>query len=70
MVIACRANEEHDWAGALIGAEGLGCSRHFSCTISTDGQGNLLTTDQRGKPRPDTEDTGGSDMGAYERQKD
>jgi hypothetical protein len=36
----------------------------------TDSLGHLLTTDQRGKPRPDTEDTGGCDMGAYERQSD
>ena len=37
----------------------------------TDGQGNLLKTDQRGKPRPDKEDHGiGCDMGAYERQSD
>ena len=36
----------------------------------TDGQGNLLTTDQRGMPRPDKEDSGGCDMGAYERQSD
>jgi len=36
----------------------------------TDGKGHLLKTDQRGKPRPDKEDTGGCDMGAYERQKD
>ncbi len=36
----------------------------------TDGLGHLLTTDQRGKPRPDPEDTGGCDMGAYERQSD
>lgn len=36
----------------------------------TDGQGHLLTTDQRGMPRPDTEDSGGCDMGAYERQSD
>jgi hypothetical protein len=35
----------------------------------TDGNGHLLKTDQRGKPRPDKEDTGGCDMGAYERQK-
>lgn len=34
----------------------------------TDGQGHLLKTDQRGKPRPDAEDTGGCDMGAYESQ--
>ena len=36
----------------------------------TDGKGNLLKTDQRGKPRPDKEDSGGCDMGAYERQSD
>jgi hypothetical protein len=36
----------------------------------TDGQGHLLTTDQRGKPRPDKEDSSGCDMGAYERQLD
>jgi predicted outer membrane repeat protein len=35
-----------------------------------DSQGHLLKTDQRGAPRPDKEDTGGCDMGAYERQKD
>jgi hypothetical protein len=35
-----------------------------------DSQGHLLTTDQRGMPRPDKEDTGGCDMGAYERQTD
>jgi len=34
----------------------------------TDGNGHLLTTDQRGMPRPDSEDTGGCDMGAYESQ--
>ena len=36
----------------------------------TDGQGHLLTTDQRGQPRPDKEDTGKCDRGAYERQSD
>jgi len=36
----------------------------------TDGQGHLLKTDQRGKPRPDPEDAHGCDMGAYERQSD
>jgi hypothetical protein len=36
----------------------------------SDGLGHLLKTDQRGKPRPDTEDTSGCDMGAYERQSD
>jgi hypothetical protein len=36
-----------------------------------DSNGNLLKTDQRGMPRPDTEDLGvGCDMGAYERQSD
>jgi len=34
----------------------------------TDGLGHLLKTDQRGKPRPDAEDTAGCDMGAYEYQ--
>jgi len=34
----------------------------------TDGQGHLLKTDQRGQPRPDKEDSGGCDIGAYERQ--
>ena len=39
----------------------------------TDGNGHLLTTDQRGYPRPNTEDIEdkkGCDMGAYERQSD
>jgi hypothetical protein len=36
----------------------------------TDSNGHLLKTDQRGEPRPDTEDSGGCDRGAYERQKD
>lgn len=36
----------------------------------TDSRGHLLTTDQRGQPRPDKEDTGGCDMGAYESQTD
>jgi hypothetical protein len=36
----------------------------------TDGLGHLLKTDQRGLPRPNTEDTGGCDMGAFERQSD
>jgi hypothetical protein len=35
-----------------------------------DGLGHLLKTDQRGMPRPDPEDAGGCDMGAYERQSD
>jgi len=36
----------------------------------TDNRGHLLETDQRGKPRPDKEDSGGCDRGAYERQGD
>jgi hypothetical protein len=36
----------------------------------TDGAGHLLKTDQRGEPRPDKEDSGGCDRGAYERQRD
>lgn len=36
----------------------------------TDNLGQLLKTDQRGQLRPDKEDTGGCDMGAYERSSD
>jgi hypothetical protein len=36
----------------------------------TDGLGHLLKTDQRGKPRPDKEDTTGCDIGAFEKQSD
>jgi hypothetical protein len=36
----------------------------------TDSKGHLLTTDQRGYPRPDKEDKGGCDRGAYESQSD
>jgi hypothetical protein len=39
-------------------------------TGCTDGQGHLLKTDQRGMPRPDKEDAGGCDRGAYELQRD
>jgi hypothetical protein len=35
-----------------------------------DGEGHRLKTDQRGEPRPDKEDNGGCDMGAYERKGD
>jgi len=35
-----------------------------------DGLGHLLTTDQRGMPRPDPEDTSGCDIGAFEKQSD
>jgi hypothetical protein len=41
-----------------------------NATGCTDGQGHLLKTDQRGRPRHDKEDKRGCDMGAYERQKD
>jgi hypothetical protein len=37
-------------------------------TGCTDGLGQLLKTDQRGKPRPDAEDAAGCDIGAYEYQ--
>jgi hypothetical protein len=46
---------------AIDGGNPAGC---------TDGQGNLLKTDQRGMPRRDLEDSAGCDMGAYERQSD
>jgi hypothetical protein len=46
---------------AIDGGNPAGC---------TDGQGNLLKTDQRGMPRPNPEDSAGCDIGAYERQSD
>ena len=51
----------------LSGSPAIDAGNPRGCT---DGKGHLLRTDQRGKPRPDKEDTGGCDMGAYERQKD
>ena len=51
----------------LSGSPAIDAGNPNGCT---DGHGHLLKTDQRGKPRPDKEDTGGCDMGAYERQKD
>jgi hypothetical protein len=51
----------------LSGSPAIDAGNPSGCT---DGNGHLLKTDQRGKPRPDREDTGGCDMGAYERQKD
>jgi hypothetical protein len=51
----------------LRGSPAIDAGNPSGCT---DGNGRLLKTDQRGKPRPDKEDTGGCDMGAYERQKD
>jgi len=54
-------------AGLHSGSPAIDAGNPNGCT---DGNGNLLTTDQRGAPRPDPEDTGGCDIGAYERQKD
>jgi predicted outer membrane repeat protein len=50
-----------------LGSPAIDAGNPSGCT---DSQGHLLNTDQRGAPRPDKEDTGGCDMGAYERQKD
>ena len=51
----------------LSGSPAIDAGNPSGCT---DGQGHLLKTDQRGRPRPDKEDTGGCDMGAFERQSD
>jgi hypothetical protein len=51
----------------LSGSPAIDAGNPSGCS---DGQGHLLKTDQRGKPRPDKEDIGGCDMGAFERQKD
>jgi hypothetical protein len=51
----------------LPGSPAIDAGNPSGCT---DGQGHLLKTDQRGAPRPDKEDSGGCDMGAYERQSD
>jgi hypothetical protein len=51
----------------LSGSPAIDAGNPSGCT---DGNGHLLKTDQRGRPRPDKEDSGGCDMGAYERQKD
>jgi hypothetical protein len=51
----------------LSGSPAIDAGNPSGCT---DGQGNLLKTDQRGMPRPDKEDAGGCDMGAYESQND
>jgi hypothetical protein len=51
----------------LSGSPAIDAGNPGGCT---DGEGHLLKTDQRGRPRPDKEDTGGCDMGAYERQTD
>jgi len=49
----------------LSGSPAIDAGNPGGCT---DGQGHLLTTDQRGMPRPDREDKSGCDMGAYEEQ--
>jgi len=51
----------------LAGSLAIDAGNPAGCT---DGNGHLLTTDQRGMPRPDPEDRGGCDMGAYESQND
>ena len=51
----------------LTGSPAIDAGNPSGCT---DGLGHLLKTDQRGMARPDTEDTAGCDMGAYERQSD
>jgi len=51
----------------LSGSPAIDAGNPSGCT---DSQGHLLKTDQRGAPRPDKEDSGGCDMGAYERQRD
>lgn len=56
-----------DTMALLPGSPAIDSGNPAGCT---DGQGHLLKSDQRGKPRPDKEDTGGCDRGAYERQSD
>jgi hypothetical protein len=51
----------------LSGSPAIDAGNPSGCT---DDQGHLLKTDQRGEPRPDTEDIGGCDMGAFEHQTD
>jgi hypothetical protein len=51
----------------LSGSPAIDAGNPSGCT---DAKGHLLKTDQRGDPRPDKEDSGGCDMGAYESQSD
>ena len=51
----------------LAGSPAIDTGNPDGCT---DGHHDLLKTDQRGMPRPDTEDSGGCDRGAYESQSD
>jgi len=52
----------------LAGSPAIDAGNPSGC--STDGLGHLLKTDQRGMPRPNPEDSGGCDIGAYESQSD
>jgi hypothetical protein len=56
-----------DTMALLPGSLAIDAGNPSGCT---DGKGNLLTTDQRGVPRPDKEDASGCDMGAFESQRD
>jgi hypothetical protein len=51
----------------LSGSPAIDACNPLGCI---DGQGRRFSSDQRGLPRPDREDTSGCDMGAYERQSD
>jgi hypothetical protein len=51
----------------LQGSPAIDAGNPSGCT---EGNGNLLKTDQSGWARPGKKDTGGCDMGAFERQKD
>jgi hypothetical protein len=54
-----------DTMALLPGSPAIDAGNPGGCA---DSQGHLLKTDQRGKPRPDKEDAGGCDIGAYESQ--
>jgi len=56
-----------DTMALLPGSPAIDAGNPGGCT---DGKGNLLTTDQRGMPRPDQEDQVGCDIGAFESQSD
>jgi hypothetical protein len=51
----------------LVGSPAIDAGNPSGCR---DSNGNLLKMDQRGMPRPDKEDIGGCDIGAYESQTD
>jgi hypothetical protein len=51
----------------LLGSPAIDAGNPNGCT---DGNGKLLTTDQRGYPRPGQGDTGRCDIGAFEWQAD